>query len=88
MNRSIAEKALLVMVLVTLMGAGAMSSADNSRDGSAQSRAAKGAAPINSTAGSATGNQLASPHAICLEERLATFVTSHAGQPNRSMRAE
>jgi hypothetical protein len=88
MNRSIAEKALLVMVLVTLMGAGAMSSADSSGNGSAENQGATSAASIVSSAGSAAGSRQANPHAVCLEERLPTTQLSQIRPVGRSMRED
>jgi hypothetical protein len=90
MNRSIAEKALLVMVLVTLMGAGAMSSADSSGNGSAENQGGTSAASIVSisSAGSAAGSRQANPHAVCLEERLATTQLSPMRPVGRSMRED
>ena len=87
MNRSIAEKALLVMVLVTLMGAGAMSSADSSRNGSGN-LGATNAASIVSSAGGGAGSRQANPHAVCLEERLATTQLSQMRPVGRSMRED
>lgn len=69
MNRSITHRFLLVIVLVTLMGAGAMSGASNAMQSSVQNEAPKNAAYITvSTDDNSVLTQNHSP-ALCHEER-------------------
>src|SRR5215217_1064969 len=79
MNRTITQKFLLVIVLVTLMGAGAMSSASNMAGNSAQNQAAKNTAYIMGSADNDTGLKRANPHADCLAEKQSKATISSRG---------
>jgi len=69
MNRSVTQKTILVIVLVTLMGAGAMSSASNATPSSVQDQASKNAAYVMGSTGDNSGLKKSNPHALCHEER-------------------
>jgi hypothetical protein len=75
MNRSITQKILLVIVLVTLMGAGAMSSAGNATKDEAQTQTWTNTAFIMGSAGNGTGLKQSNPHTACPEERRAAVVS-------------
>jgi hypothetical protein len=69
MNRSFTQKIILVIVLVTLMGAGAMSSASDAPPSSVQSAASNNIAYVMGSANDNSGLKQSSPHALCHEER-------------------
>jgi len=69
MNRSFTQKFLLVIILVTLMVAGAMSSASNAPRSSVQNQASKNAAYVMGATDDNSGLKQSNPHALCHEER-------------------
>jgi hypothetical protein len=75
MNRSITHKILLVIVLVALMGAGAMSSTGNETEDAAQTQTWTNTAFVMGSAGSDTSLKQSNPHALCPEERRAAVVS-------------
>src|SRR5436305_14118371 len=86
MNRSITQKFLLVIVLVTLMGAGAMSSAGNLVPSSGQSQPSNDTAYIIGSAGTNSGVNQPNPLTLCHEERQSRIATaSQANITGRNM---
>jgi len=69
MHRSFTQKFLLVIVLVTLMGAGAMSSASNATRSSVQNQASNNVAYVMGSASDNSGLKQSNPHMLCHEER-------------------
>jgi len=89
MNRSITQRFLLVIVLVTLMGAGALTSAGSTTNKSAQEQVWKNTAYVMGSTDSTSGPQRFNPHSLCLEEKQGRVATASRGNIiSRNMRQD